>query len=588
MKREKWLVAAKKADFNAWANVFHISPVLARIIRNRDVVELEQVERYLHGTMEDCYSPWLLHGMKEAIDFICKEVEAGYKIRVIGDYDVDGICSSYILTEGLRLFGANVDTAIPHRIKDGYGLNEQLIREAYEEGIHCILTCDNGIAAAAQIAMAKELGIRVIVTDHHEVPFDAQGQILPPADVVIDPKQDACEYPFKSICGGVVAYKVVQALQEKTKFISVAEFRERFLPFAALATVCDVMELQNENRIIVKEGLKVLAKTKNPGIQALLEVNQLEPGEVNAYHMGFVIGPCLNATGRLDTAKRALELLQSKTKAEAISAATELKALNDSRKNLTLQGVREAEEKIWQEGLDQQKVMVVYLPKVHESLAGIIAGRIREKYYHPVFVLTDSEEGIKGSGRSIDAYHMYEGLTEVKECLTKFGGHKLAAGLSLKAEDLEALCRRLNQNAQLTEEDFVPVVHIDVPMPMGYATMELAEQLQLLEPFGVGNSKPLFAQKDVIFVGAKRIGANGNFARFTVLVDREGQYRREDLMYFGDLEGFCEFLDEKYGSGSAEALFAGKGEFAVSITYQIGVNHFRGRKSLQYMMQNYS
>ena len=314
----------------------------------------------------------------------------------------------------------------------------------------------------------------------------------------------------------------------------------------------------------------------------------MEPGEVNAYHMGFVIGPCLNATGRLDTAKRALELLQSKTKAEAISAATELKALNDSRKNLTLQGVREAEEKIRQEGLDRQKVMVVYLPNVHESLAGIIAGRIREKYYHPVFVLTDSEEGIKGSGRSIDAYHMYEGLTEVKECLTKFGGHKLAAGLSLRAEDLEVLCRRLNQNAQLTEEDFVPVVHIDVPMPMGYATMELAEQLQLLEPFGVGNPKPLFAQKDVIFVGAKRIGASGNFARFTVLVDREGQYRREDLMYFGDMEGFLGFLDEKYGSGSGEALFAGKGEFTVSITYQIGVNYFRGRKSLQYIMQNYS
>ena len=331
-----------------------------------------------------------------------------------------------------------------------------------------------------------------------------------------------------------------------------------------------------------------MAESKNLGLQALLEVNQLEPKNVNAYHMGFVIGPCLNATGRLDTAKRALELLQSRTKAEAISAATELKELNDSRKNLTLQGVQEAEEKILQEGLDQDKVMVVYLPEVHESLAGIIAGRIREKYHHPVFVLTNSEEGIKGSGRSIEAYHMHEGLTQVKECLTKFGGHKLAAGLSLKSENLEILRMQLNANAILSEEDFVPVVHIDVPMPMGYASLELAQQLQLLEPFGVGNPKPLFAQKDVLFVGARRIGANGNFAKFTVLMDRDGQDRKDDLMYFGDLEGFCRFLDDKYGMGSADALFTGRGEFAVSVTYQIGVNSFRGRESLQYIMQNYS
>lgn len=593
MKNEKWLVAAKKADFNEWANVFHISPVLARIIRNRDVIDTDQVSRYLHGTMKDCYSPWLLHGMEAAIELICKRASAGVKIRVIGDYDVDGICSSYILTEGLRLFGADVDTAIPHRIKDGYGLNEQLIREAYDAGIGCIITCDNGIAAAEQIAMAKSLGMTVIVTDHHEVPFEESGQILPPADVVIDPKQECCAYPFKSICGAVVAYKFIEALQEKTQFITIEELRAAFLPFAAMATVCDVMELKDENRIIVKEGLKLLGSIKNLGIRALLEVNQLEPESINAYHMGFVIGPCLNATGRLDTAKRALELLQSKTKAEAISAATELKQLNDSRKNLTLQGVQEAEELILQEGLDQDKVMIVYLPHVHESLAGIIAGRIREKYYHPVFVLTDSEEGIKGSGRSIDNYHMFEGLTAAKDYLTKFGGHKLAAGLSLKSENLYLLRNVLNENAQLSEEDFVPVVHIDVPMPMGYATLELAKQLQLLEPFGVGNPKPLFAQKDVIFVGAKRIGVNGNFARFTVLVDRGGQYKREDLMFFGDLENFCAFLDQKYGAGSAQKLFgsagdwAGQGSFAVSITYQVGVNRYRGKESLQYIMQNY-
>jgi len=398
----------------------------------------------------------------------------------------------------------------------------------------------------------------------------------------------SCKYPFKSICGAVVAYKVIQALQEKTHFISSTVLRETFLPFAAIATVCDVMELKDENRIIVKEGLKLLGSTKNLGLRALLEVNQLEPGNLNAYHMGFVIGPCLNATGRLDTAKRALELLQSRTKADAINAATELKQLNDSRKNLTLQGVQEAEEMILKEGLNRDKVMLVYLPDVHESLAGIIAGRIREKYHHPVFVLTDSEEGIKGSGRSIDSYHMFEGLTAAKDYLIKFGGHKLAAGLSLRSENLDALRKTLNDKAQLTEEDFIPVVHIDVPMPMGYATLEFAKQLLLLEPFGVGNPKPLFAQKDVIFVAAKRIGANGNFARFTVLVDRNGQYRREDLMYFGNPEEFGEFLDEKYGPGSAEELFSGRREFSVSITYQVSVNNFRGKESLQYIMQNYS
>lgn len=456
----------------------------------------------------------------------------------------------------------------------------------------CIITCDNGIAAVEPIALAKSLGMTVVVTDHHEVPFEendaGRRELIPPADVVIDPKQEACKYPFKSICGAVVAYKVIQALQEKTGFISASQLQEVFLPFAAIATVCDVMELRDENRIIVKEGLKKIGTTKNLGLQALMEVNQLEPQSINAYHLGFVLGPCLNATGRLDTAKRALELLQSRTRGAAVTVSTELKQLNDSRKNLTLQGVQEAEEIILKDGLDQDKVMLVYLPDVHESLAGIIAGRIREKYYHPVFVLTDSEEGIKGSGRSIDSYHMFEGLTAVKDYLSKFGGHKLAAGLSLKRENLEPLRRQLNEKAQLTDEDFIPVVHIDVPMPMGYATLEFAKQLQLLEPFGVGNLKPLFAQKDVLFVGAKRIGVGGSFARFTVLVDRNGQYRREDLMYFGDLEAFCRFLDEKYGAGSAEDLFAECHEFAVSITYQVSVNCFRGKESLQYIMQNYS
>ena len=588
---EKWLVAAKKADFNEWSRSYHIDPVLARIIRNRDVVESAEVQRFLHGTMADCYSPWELYGMKEGVSLIKQEIEQGTYIRVIGDYDVDGISSSYILTYGLQALGAKVDTAIPHRMKDGYGLNEHLIMEAYEAGVGCIITCDNGIAAREPVAQAKALGMRMIVTDHHEVPFeeeaDRRRELLPEADVIIDPKQEKCNYPFKSICGGVVAYKFIQALCERMGYEKTEVLLQELLPFASLATVCDVMELRDENRIIVKEGLKLMQQTKNHGLRALFEVNELEPMKVNAYHLGFVIGPCLNATGRLDTALRALELLQSTNKVDAMTAATELKELNDSRKNLTLQGLAEAEKQIQEQGLFSDKVMVVYLPEVHESLAGIIAGRIREKYHHPVFVLTDGEEGIKGSGRSIDAYHMYDSMVGMKEYFSKFGGHKLAAGLTLADNDVEAFRRALNEKAQLEADDFIPRVHIDVPMPMEYATFELAKQLNQLEPFGVGNPKPLFAQKEVLFVGARRIGAAGNYAKFMVELPKENFEIQEELMYFGDVEAFCAFLDKKYGKGSAESLFEGKGRFRVSVTYQVGINSYRGRESLQFIMQNY-
>lgn len=588
---EKWLVAAKKADFNEWSKTYHIDPVLARIIRNRDVVEAADVQKFLYGTMADCYSPWELYGMEAGVNLMQQEIAQGTYIRVIGDYDVDGICSSYILTSGLKALGARVDTAIPHRMKDGYGLNEHLITEAYEAGVGCIITCDNGIAAREPVAQAKALGMRMIVTDHHEVPFEEENgvrrELLPEADVIIDPKQERCGYPFKSICGGVVAYKFIQALCESMAFAGTEKLLQELLPFAALATVCDVMELKDENRIIVKEGLKRMQTTGNHGLRALFEVNELEPAKVNAYHLGFVIGPCLNATGRLDTALRALELLQSENKAEAMTAATELKELNDSRKNLTLQGLEEAEKQIQEQKLYEDKVMVVYLPEVHESLAGIIAGRIREKYHHPVFVLTDGEEGVKGSGRSIDAYHMYDSMVAVKECFSKYGGHKLAAGLTLADRDVEAFRRALNEKAQLTEDDFVPRVHIDVPMPMEYATFELAKQLNQLEPFGVGNPKPLFAQKEVLFVGARRIGATGSYAKFIVELPKEGYETREDLMYFGDLEAFCAFLDKKYGEGSADSLFDGNGRFRVSVTYQAGINTYRGRESLQFIMQNY-
>lgn len=609
---EKWFVAAKKADFDAWAKKFGISPVLARILRNRDLTEAAEIREFLYGTLGDCHSPWLLKDMKKAVELILQAVADNVPIRVIGDYDVDGICSAYILTKGLEVLGAKVDTAIPHRIHDGYGLNDHLIEVAREDGIGMIVTCDNGIAAATQIALANSYGIKVIVTDHHEVPFvEEQGirkEILPPALAIVNPKQEQCNYPFPNICGGVVAYKLVQALagfeehkkREGTNVASITENCEmqiarkaktelttamdELLEFAALATVCDVMELKGENRILVKEGLKRLQNSANIGLKALMEVNSVQPEKLTAYHLGFVIGPCLNATGRLDTAKRALELLQSQTKVEAMSAASELKALNDSRKNLTLQGVQEAIQYVQENHLEEDKVMLIYLPDVHESLAGIIAGRIREKYNHPVFILTKSEEGVKGSGRSIDSYHMYEHMTEVKQYFTKFGGHKLAAGLSMREEDIEALRKELNEKSGLTEEDFIPKVHIDVPMPLDFADEGLAQELSLLEPFGVGNPKPLFAQKELHFLAGYKMGATGNFARFRVKTP-EGQTAQ--LVFFGDLERFGAFLEEKYGAGSETALYAGKGDFAISVTYQLGLNTYRGKTELQFVMQNY-
>ena len=590
---EKWFVAAKKADFDKWAEEFHISPILARILRNRDLTEEAELRKFLYGKLEDCYSPWLLKDMDKAVEQITEAIREDLRIRVIGDYDVDGICSAYILTKGLQILGAQVDTAIPHRIHDGYGLNDNLIEEAKQDGIGMIVTCDNGIAAAPQIALAASYGIKVIVTDHHEVPFSEENgvrkEILPPALAIVDPKQEQCKYPFKSICGGVVAYKLIQALGEKAPGQKIsnqglAKAMDELLEFAALATVCDVMELKDENRIIVKEGLKRMQNTRNEGLRALMEVNSVQPEKLSAYHLGFVIGPCLNATGRLDTAKRALELLQSLTKVDAMSAAGELKALNDSRKNLTLKGVQEAEAYVREHHLEQDKVMLIFLPDVHESLAGIIAGRIREKYNHPVFILTRGEEGVKGSGRSIEAYHMYEHMTEVKEYFTKFGGHKLAAGLSMREEDIESLREALNEKSGLAEEDFIPKVHIDVPMPISYANESLANELALLEPFGVGNPKPLFAQKELVFTAGYKMGASGSFARFRVRTP-EGQTAQ--FVYFGDLERFGAFLDEKCGRGSEAALYAGKGEFSVSVTYQVGLNTFRGKTEVQFVMQNY-
>lgn len=591
----KWMVAAKKADFNQIAEEYGITPVLARIIRNRDVVEEEEIRKFLKGNLSDLYSPFLLKDMEKGVRVILSKIKEHKKIRIIGDYDVDGICSAYILERGIQSLGGNADRVIPHRIKDGYGLNDSLIEEAAAEGVDTILTCDNGIAAASQIALAKEKKMTVVVTDHHEVPYEEkEGErqyCLPDAAAVIDPKQPDCTYPFPGICGGVVAYKLVQALLE-TAGDGEKQKEQRvlseLLPFAALATVCDVMELRDENRIIVKYGLKAMEQTENPGLKALLTVNGIDKGSLSPYHAGFVLGPCLNATGRLDTAARALTLFEEKDFKKAMLIAADLKSLNDSRKKMTEDGVKAAVSMIENSTLKEDRVLVVYLPDCHESLAGIIAGKVREKFGKPAFILTRGEEGIKGSGRSIEAYSMYEELTTCKELFTRYGGHKLAAGLSMAQEaDVERLRTSLNRNCRLREEDFEEIVHIDVPMPLAYADKSFIRELSLLEPFGNGNHKPLFAQKNISLLSGKIMGKNHNVGKY-LIADETGN--RYDMIYFGDLESWNGFLAGKYGSEAKERLYdgrLGRGEMTVSMVYYPDINSYRGKESVQIVMQYY-
>lgn len=598
----KWMVAAKKADFDKIAEKYHITPVMARIMRNRDLVEDADIEKYLHGNLEDLYDPLLMKGMKKAAEIIAEKIAEGARIRVIGDYDVDGICASYILITGLCMLGGNADTVIPHRIKDGYGLNEALVRDAAAEGVDTIVTCDNGIAAAPQIALAKELGMTVVVTDHHEVPFEEkEGErtyLLPKADAVVDPKQQGCGYPFPGICGAVVALKLVQALfdrfgEKEMPQSKRAEIMEEMFSFAALATVCDVMELRDENRIIVKYGLEFLGKTKNSGLRALLMVNGIEEKALSPYHAGFIIGPCMNATGRLDTAKRALELFSSKDWREAVTIAGDLKNLNDSRKQMTEEGLQAAIRQVEGSEIQKDRVLVVYLPDCHESLAGIIAGKVREKYGKPAFVLTKGEDGVKGSGRSIEAYHMYDEISACKELFTRYGGHKMASGLSLPDEaSVEVFRKRLNESCRLTDDDFEEVIHIDVPMPLFYANKEFIRELSCLEPFGTGNPRPLFARKGIRLLSGRKLGKNRNVGKYRIEDEAGNGY---EMIYFGDMERFDLFLSEKFGRQAVDGLYGnspygnapGKAEMVISIAYYPEINSFAGRESIQIVMQHY-
>lgn len=565
------MVAAKRADFKGIGERFGIDQVTARIIRNRDVIGEKAIEKYLHGSRKDFYSPWLLKDMEKAVAILQEKIENRNRIRIIGDYDIDGVMSTYILLESLRGLGCDVDMLIPNRITDGYGINEHLIEQAWQEGRDTIITCDNGIAAVTQIRKAKDLGMTVIVTDHHEVPFeDLEGErkeILPPADAIVNPKQKACSYPFAGLCGAVVAMKVMEALYEK--MAPEVDLVDKMLPFAGIATIGDVMDLQDENRILVKEGLQRLHHTTNLGLQELIRVNNLEPENISPYHIGFILGPCLNASGRLDTAKRALQLLLADSREEAAVLAGDLKNLNESRKEMTAQGLEKAIEQVESTSMMEDTVLVVFLPECHESLAGIIAGRLRERYHKPSFVLTRGEEGVKGSGRSIESYSMYEKLCECKEYLTKFGGHPMAAGLSLEEENVERFRRKLNEQSGLTEEDLVEKVTIDVPMPIHYIRKDLVQELSLLEPFGKGNEKPLFAQKNLWISQMRVFGKNRNVVKMR-LTDENGYPM--DGVYFGNGDEFAE---------------EGRGKRKISIVYYPDINMYQGRESLQVIIRHY-
>ena len=581
------MILNKGADFKGISQRFHISPRMACLIRNRDIIGDEQIEQYLNGTIADLHDGMLMKDMALAVEILTEKIRTGERIRIIGDYDIDGINATYILLEGLEYLGGEVDTDIPDRMKDGYGLNKSLIDRALDDGIDTIITCDNGIAATEEIAYGKEMGMTIIVTDHHEVPYEDREGVryykLPPADAVVDPKQEMCMYPFKELCGAAVAYKLVEALLEVNgKDVEDVDY---LMENVAVATVGDVMDLVGENRIFVKQGLEMLKHTRNLGLKALMECNGLETKRLSAYHIGFVIGPCLNASGRLDTAKRALELLCARTKKEADILAGDLKALNDSRKEMTQIAVEEAISQVEENGMQENSVLVVYLPHCHESLAGIVAGRIRERYYKPVFVLTSAKEGIKGSGRSIEAYHMYEKLNECKEFLTKFGGHKLAAGLSMKEADLEAFRNKLNAKADLSGEDLTEKVLIDMQMPFLGVTQALVEELQLLEPFGKGNTKPVFAERNVEFLKAWILGKNRNLLKFRV---KDANQTEMDAIYFGDAEKMIDYMEKQFGKRATEQVFAGGAAgIKMAVTYYPGINEYMGRKSLQITILNY-
>lgn len=584
---EKWIEIRKGGNFMEMAKKYGIDPLIARIIRNRDIIDEKEITEYLYGGKEALHNPHLLKDVDKAAGIIAEGITEKKAMRIIGDYDIDGVNATYILLDGIRRCGGNVDAAIPDRMKDGYGINEHLIEQALSDGKELLITCDNGIAAINEINFAKEKGMTVVVTDHHEIPYrnTEQGKefLRSNADAIVNPKQADCPYPCKGICGAVVAWKLVQVLYERMD-IPVEE-ADIFIENAGFATVGDVMDLTGENRILVKLGLKALEHTKNPGMKALIAKNKLSDKPLSAYHIGFVLGPCINASGRLDTAKRSLELLLERDEVKASALAGELVELNESRKYMTQQETQKALEQIEKEGREKDKVLVVYLPECHESLAGIIAGRIREAYQRPVFVLTRGEEGVKGSGRSIEAYSMFDKMTEVAELFTKYGGHPMAAGLSMREEDIDKLREQLNQKAELSEEDMAEVVRLDAVLPMSYFTVDTIRQLSVLEPCGKSNTKPVFADRNIKITRAGIVGVNRNVLKLHLL-DSKGNPVAG--VYFGEVEKFLTFLSEKFGSEEVDAAMHGKeNSIQFAAVYEPAVDTYSGRESVQAIIRRF-
>ncbi|MBE5903268.1 MAG: single-stranded-DNA-specific exonuclease RecJ [Pseudobutyrivibrio sp.] len=584
----KWILQRKAADYKGLSEKLNVDPVIVRLMVNRGLLTYEEMEEYLHPTLDNFPDPHLFADMDEACGLLMDAIDEGVKIRVVGDYDVDGIMSTYILTSAIKEVGGDVDYAVPHRMVDGYGINPEMVQAAFDDGVRFIITCDNGIAAASAVDLAKKLGMTFVVTDHHEVPFETgeDGSVvqkLPDADAVVDPKRNDCGYPFKGICGAQVAWKLVDVLFE---FVGLdKEMADKYLQFASIATVCDVMELKGENRATVYHGLKSIENTDNVGLNALLARNELKGKPLSCYHLGFIIGPCLNASGRLDTASKAIELLFEEDSAKALASANELVELNSQRKNMTQIGIDKAMDIIENSDIKNQKVLVIYIPELHESLAGIVAGRIRETYNKPVLVITDAEDGAKGSGRSIPAYNMFEELTAVKDVFTKFGGHPMAAGVSLPTDKIDELRDRLNSNCKLTEDDMQEIIKIDCDMPLSYMTESLVDSIDMLAPFGTGNTKPLFALKNVEIKGASFMGKEGQFLRLNVGTENGGNMTA--LMFRNVLE-FQQAVSDKYGDDTLQRLFSGNtNDVKMDIIYEPSINEYRGNRSIQIMVENF-
>ena len=584
MADTKWVVAAKRADFKEIAQKFGIDQVTARLIRNRDIVGDAAIEEYLNGSLLNLHDPGQMKDMDKAVRILCDKIDEQKKIRVIGDYDIDGIMATYILLQGLHRCGANVDYDLPDRIADGYGISQNLIDQANDEGVDTILTCDNGISASEQITYARRLGMTVVVTDHHELRMGEDGEkILPGADAVVNPHRSDCSYPYKNLCGAAVAYKLVVALYKSMGIPQ--EESESLIEFAGFATVGDIMELTGENRILVKEGLLQLNATENLCLKALIRVNNLEGKEINAYHIGFVLGPCLNAGGRLDTAKKSLELLLAQSEVEATELAEELLMLNERRKEMTAAGYEQAVDEIEHGAYGHDRVLVIYLPGCHESLVGIIAGRIRERYYKPVFVLTDGETCVKGSGRSIESYSMFEEMQKCDELFLNYGGHPMAAGCSLLKENIEPLRKKLNELATLTKENLTEKIVIDVPMPVDYISEELINEFTYLEPFGKGNTKPVFAEKDLKILGIRLMGQHGRAARLSA---ENAAGTKIEALYFGDTSYLRTYLEKKFGVQQVERCYQMReSNVTLSITYYPQMHEWNGQRSIQIVVQQY-